>query len=155
MTRMSEPPERPEDPSGFDGWLDDAIDWFESECPGWSPYLGPDQDWYAMSPTWSVDGLIVRASDPRELVERIRAVERLLALAAEAWPGAHDNPKRVPVGTIARVNVETSTDRKAALRFRGKVPAPPDLDPTAVGPVEHTETAQYRCNDCGETTGCS
>lgn len=69
---------------------DDVGAWLDVEIPKWQhPYRGeaylPDRQdkWVAASPTYEVDGVMIEAASPSELVERVRTIERMVAIVAD------------------------------------------------------------------------
>jgi hypothetical protein len=166
---------------------DDLAPWFRSELPHWTveatimaaipaddPMVVDRIVYVATSPTHDLDGISIEALDPVELVERVRAFDRLLALAAGVqgmlpvgrplggcWVDA-DPQNRDPSATLDRVQavVASVTRHETIAHPQGIVPedppvAPPQpprsktrvvstFDPTALGPEEPSGTPDAR-----------
>lgn len=120
---------------------DDVATWLRSHLPWWTCVVVVPADpaespgYVATSPTEDVDGVHVAAGDPVELVERVRALERLIAMAA----GTHGN---VPVGRpIAGCWVDAEQQPGA--------PAPQAALPAAEPPARRPDPPPVRWRDPG------
>jgi hypothetical protein len=150
---------------------EDPLPWLRAELPTWSHGPAQDGTWWAQSPTFAVDGLHITAPDPVELVERVRAFERLVALAA-------GRAGRLAVGRpFGGTKLEEPSPR-AAVRSHVLTQL---SDPTGLGPatgpsaIEEARAKGYSgnpcttcgsldtrydgtclvCDNCGTTSGCS
>lgn len=160
---------------------DDVLTWLRMELPHWAcadidghPVDHPAHRWSATSPTVDLDGITVSAEDPLELVERVRLLERLIALAAGRGGSVQvTTVAGVDLGdpeTLDRVRgvlrVARATEVRAPVRSRpGPPPVPwrgeegrepparttPRFDPTAVGPP--TEEGLQTAREYARTQG--
>lgn len=153
---------------------DDPLLWLRCELPTWTVAGQPAGPFRADSPTWHIDGISVSAPDPLELVERVRALERMIALAAGR---AGQLPVGRPLAGRALSAPQAPLDAAPKRRARESALA----DPTALGPAEGDDAvarARSRgysgtpcttcgslhtrysgtclvCDNCGSTSGCS
>lgn len=123
--------------------MDEHLARLRDELPGWKVHrAGPEGGgWFiAHSPTFAHDGVAITGSTPEELIVRVRAMERILALAlnrhgvkaVDATVGGVRFPASPPPPRTAR----------EAVRGAGR----PQLVPLPGGGTGYTGEA---CGDCG------
>jgi hypothetical protein len=59
---------------------DDIHAWLTVEIPMWKTFPVGESMWRAVSPSYGEDGIQITAITPEELVERVRAIERMIAI---------------------------------------------------------------------------
>lgn len=125
---------------------DDVGAWFTAEIPLWEhPYEGEkystdNTTWAVASPTYAIDGMVIQATSPQELVERVRTIERLIAIVLE-------RQGIIPVeGKVAGIQVDGEV----------RVVPEPKLDPSLVtmstSTLEMAKLQGYTgdaCQNCG------
>lgn len=119
--------------------------------------------WAAESPTHALDGIVIFHAQPLELVKRVRAWERVLALLA-------NRAGSLPVGhPVMGIDVdggqpEPERPEPAPTKTSLQLPSPTDLGPPSLFQGEpcslcggfkvRTGTCET-CQTCGTTSGCS
>ena len=118
---------------------DDPIVWLRCELPTWTITSAFRAD----SPTQHIDGISISAPDPLELVERVRAFERMVALAA-------GRSGRLPVGRpLGGLEVDAPKGPPALRVIEAPKLVPTDL---GAGSVEQAKRRGYTgapCSTCG------
>lgn len=118
----------------------------EDALPRWRIVAGARGGWAARDPGYSRNGIVVEADDPDELIERVRAVVRVLAIAADRVTKPL-YPQR-PVGGLEPA-VEV------------KKPAAPSAETVAVTKPKRDEEREIArifgfegdpCHECGQFT---
>lgn len=146
----------------------------EDALPGWRVVVGARGGWAAQDPGYGRNGVVVEADDPDELIERVRAVVRVFAIAA----GRATKPlyPQRPVGGLSplagggadngrgpHLEAEPISKVPAALEpaVEVKKPAAPSAKTVAVMKPkrdEEREIARTRgfegdpCHECGQFT---
>lgn len=108
---------------------DDPISWLAVEIPTWKCYPDGQQVLRAMSPTYDADGIFVTGLHPHEVAERVRALERLIALALGRMGrlpvGAKIAGELIPVWDPASQRIVVADS---------PLPMPPPAPPSALPP---------------------
>lgn len=150
---------------------DDPLIWLRCELPTWTAVQRAD-GFTADSPTRDIDGISINAPDPEELVERVRAFERMVALvsgrggrlpvgrplggvdlvaaATEVVPAPA--PPKLQVVETPKVAAAAATDVYAKARTLGFSGQPCT---TCGSPNTRNAGTCLVCTDCGATSGCS
>lgn len=138
---------------------DDVLAWLRIELPKWGiADLGGQGTyrWWAASPTVDLDGVSIVSDDPIELVERVRTLERILAIVME-------RQGNVPVvATIGGMKLDSSVSWSEAAEDAGihGPPSPKSLEPKpdpalqtlSMAPTEMAKFMGYTgipCDSCG------
>lgn len=154
---------------------DDPIAWFRCEIPGWVS-VSERNGFTAFSSSYEVDGIEIWAPNPEELVERVRALERLIALAADR-AGALAVGRRVAGretatlsggvpsgGGGSRASTPPATQSRTEILFGNAVAATEYAksqgytgDPcgTCGSMAMKRSGSCATCENCGSTSGCS
>lgn len=135
---------------------DAGVEYARQELPTWSIWEVGASGYVAHSPTYEHDGIVVQAASAQQLVERVRAVERVVALAmgrqgrrapgrvfGETLGGAPPPAPPKPLTPRRRVNVARMQG------FEGD----PCQECGAMRMVRNGSC--LKCVDCGGTSGCS
>lgn len=155
------------------------MDALKAKIPGWSvSEAGEGESWKAWSPTHDRDGIEVSAADPSELVDRVIALQAVIAVAAEValhapdrdvaglWPppglaalraklGKGEPPSSAPEPSHGKDAPQTETPPPPRMRPPGPDTSRGEICSTCGGVnLRPNGPSCMVCNDCGSSGAC-
>lgn len=116
--------------------------------PSWVVVFASDTRVCVRSPTFAVDGMVLEGRDVEEVVQRVRNVERIWALALDR---AGSTPVQWPSAGVGRDKAPASKPPTKPLAYI------PEGDACSYcGGMQLVRSGTcMTCQTCGTTTGCS
>lgn len=135
----------------------DEMDQLIGELIGWMVTRFEKDHYQAYSPDYQEDGVVIEASSPEQLIERVRTHVQIVAIAADIAGRLRPNVNVAGVWT-GKSALEDSEPPKPAVndvqmsRLQGYTG---DTCMHCQGMRMVRNGTCLKCMDCGETTGCS
>jgi hypothetical protein len=125
-----------------------SLDRLRDALPTWLVVRCVEGSVVVQSPTFEVDGMRIRGRDVEEVVQRVRNVERIWALALDR---AGSLPVRWPSAGLGEDKAPASAPAAEPVAFKPSGDACGNCQSIM---LVRTGTCQT-CQNCGTTTGCS